>query len=437
MALDRLCSGVTRRDALRVGVLGGAGLAGGLALPDFLRMAQAAEVASSPVKAAIFVSLGGGPSHIDSFDPKPGAPDNIRGEFKPIPTNVSGIEISEHLPKLAQQMDKFVILRGVTHTLAAHELGTQYVNTGNRPLASLEFPGFGAVVTKEFGGSAADLPPFVAVPSTPQKAGYLGVKYAPMNTGNTPKAGQPYTVRGMSLGGGLTVTDVEKRRDLLASLDTAFAGYEKKDSLLEGLDQFGQQAHSIITSKTAREAFDVSKESPAFAQPFGDSGFGQSCLLATRLVEAGVRFVSVSLGGWDTHQDNFNKLKTKQLPELDTGLAALFAGLAQKGLLESTAVMVTGEFGRTPKINPRTGRDHYPRAMFMLMAGGRIAGGRVLGASDANAMGPEGKGYSPDQVAASFYKNLGIDTTKEYHTSTGRPVMIVRDGEPIPELFAS
>ena len=291
------------------------------------------------------------------------------------------------------------------------------------------------MVTKELGG-AVDLPPFVAVPTTPQKAGYLGVRYAPMNTGNTPKPGQAYTVRGMSLGGGLTISDVEKRRDLLAQLDTTFAGYSKNDSLLDGLDQFSQQAHTIITSKRAREAFDVSRESPAFAQPFGETGFGQSCLLATRLVESGVRFVTISLGGWDTHQDNFNKLSKTQLPQLDTGLSALFAGLAQKGLLASTAVMVTGEFGRTPKINPRTGRDHYPRAMFMLMAGGKIAGGRVLGASDENAMGPEGKGYTPDQVAASFYKNLGIDCTKEYHTNTGRPVMIVRDGQPIPELFA-
>jgi hypothetical protein len=435
MAMDRLCSGLTRRDALRVGVLGGAGLTSGLALDRYLAAAEVGALAESPVKAAIFISLGGGPSHIDTFDPKPNAPDTIRGEFKPIATNVSGIEVSEHLPKLAQQMDKFVILRGVSHTLAAHELGTQYVNTGNRPLASLEFPGYGAVVTKELGG-AVDLPPFVAVPTTPQKAGYLGVRYAPMNTGNTPKPGQAYTVRGMSLGGGLTISDVEKRRDLLAQLDTTFAGYSKNDSLLDGLDQFSQQAHTIITSKRAREAFDVSRESPAFAQPFGETGFGQSCLLATRLVESGVRFVTISLGGWDTHQDNFNKLSKTQLPQLDTGLSALFAGLAQKGLLASTAVMVTGEFGRTPKINPRTGRDHYPRAMFMLMAGGKIAGGRVLGASDENAMGPEGKGYTPDQVAASFYKNLGIDCTKEYHTNTGRPVMIVRDGQPIPELFA-
>jgi hypothetical protein len=435
MAMDRLCSGLTRRDALRVGVLGGAGLTNGLALDRYLAAAEVGALAESPVKAAIFISLGGGPSHIDTFDPKPNAPDTIRGEFKPIATNVSGIEVSEHLPKLAQQMDKFVILRGVSHTLAAHELGTQYVNTGNRPLASLEFPGYGAVVTKELGG-AVDLPPFVAVPTTPQKAGYLGVRYAPMNTGNTPKPGQAYTVRGMSLGGGLTISDVEKRRDLLAQLDTTFAGYSKNDSLLDGLDQFSQQAHTIITSKRAREAFDVSRESPAFAQAFGETGFGQSCLLATRLVESGVRFVTVSLGGWDTHQDNFNKLSKTQLPQLDTGLSALFAGLAQKGLLGSTAVMVTGEFGRTPKINPRTGRDHYPRAMFMLMAGGKIAGGRVLGASDENAMGPEGKGYTPDQVAASLYKNLGIDCTKEYHTNTGRPVMIVRDGQPIPELFA-
>ncbi len=431
MALHRNCDGFSRRDALKVGLLSGTGLS----LANYLRMAEAGEAGSSPVKSAIFISLGGGPSHMDTFDLKPNAPDEYRGEFKPIQTSVSGIEISEHLPKLAASMDKFAILRGVSHTLAAHELGTEYVISGNRPLPSIEFPGFGSVVSKEM-PSSPDLPPFVAIPSTPQKPGYLGVKYAPLSTGGTPKAGQPYYVRGMSLGNGLTVTDVEKRQDLLKDLDIAFSGYEKTDGLLEGLDKFSAQAHSIITSKTARAAFDVSQESPAYAKPFGDTGFGQSCLLATRLVESGVRFVSVSLGGWDTHQDNFNKLSKTQLPQFDTGLSALLNGLAEKGLLSSTAVMVTGEFGRTPKINPRTGRDHYPRAMFMLMAGGKIRGGQVLGASDEKAMAPAEKGFSPDDVAASFYKNLGIDHTKEYHTNIGRPVMIVRDGTPIDALFA-
>ncbi len=180
----------------------------------------------------------------------------------------------------------------------------------------------------------------------------------------------------------------------------------------------------------------MSKESPSITGLFNDSPFAQSCLLATRLVESGVRFVTVSSGGWDTHRDNFQTLKTKLLPDLDSALSGLFLSLAQKGLLETTAVFVTGEFGRTPKINPRAGRDHFPRAMFVLLGGGGMKGGQVIGASDDKAMGPaSGDGISPDDIAASFYHCLGIDTHKEYHTSTGRPVAIVRYGSPVKELF--
>ena len=262
------------------------------------------------------------------------------------------------------------------------------------------------------------------------------MKYAPLSTGAVPRPGQPFNVRGISLGNGMTVNDMRQRSTLLADLDTAFHGYESDSQLLEGLDRFSEQAHAMITSRNAREAFDVSRESPQFAAPFGESSFGQSCLLATRLVEAGVRFVPVTNGGWDTHNDNWNRLKTRQLPPLDEALAALFQGLKQKGLLDETIVFVTGEFGRTPKINTqRNGRDHYPRCMFMLMAGGGISGGRVLGESDAKATGPLSDGYSPGDVAASFYHALGIDPTKEYHTNTGRPIMLVREGAIINELF--
>lgn len=431
MTSHTTCDGITRRDALKVGILGGTGLT----LSRYLRLVAADEIRPDAAKAGIFINLGGGPSHMDTFDLKPEAPDQFRGEFKPIPTNAPGVQISEHLPKLAQCADQFVVLRGVSHTLAAHELGSEYVNTGNRPLPSLEFPGFGAVVSREKEGPA-DLPPFVAIPNTIQKGGYLGVQYAPLSTGAVPQPGKPFSVRGISLRNGLTVADVEKREQLLKDLDRTFKEVETGSQLLEGLDKFSQQAYSIITSRRAREAFDVSQESPAFAEPFGKSPFGQSCLLASRLVESGVRFVTVTFGGWDTHQDNFGKLKGRLLPTLDEGLSALLTGLAQKGLLDTTAVYVTGEFGRTPKINDKSGRDHYPRAMFMLLAGGDIQAGRVIGASDEKGTEPAGTRYSPDDVAASFYHNLGIDPTHEYETNTGRPVMIVRYGKIIPELFA-
>ena len=431
MAINRYCDGVQRRDFLKVGVLGGLGLN----LASYLRMSQAGEVAPAKAKSAIFVNLSGGPSHMDTFDLKPDAPSEFRGEFNPIKTNVDGVEISEHLPKLAGCADKYAILRGVSHNVAAHELGTQYLNTGNRPIPSLEFPGYGSIVSKEL-GAERDLPSFVAIPNTPQIAGYLGVRYAALQTNATPAIGRPFSVRGISLGRGLTVTDVEKRQQLLKDLDTAFKGYEKSSDLIGGLDQFSQQAYDMISSPRARDAFDISKEPAGLAEKFGNHAFGQSCLLAARLVEAGVRFTTVTFGGWDTHQNNFETLKTQRLPQLDEGLAALFTTLSERGLLESTTVFVTGEFGRTPKINPRGGRDHWPRAMFCLLAGGGVKGGQVLGASDDKAMGPAGDPITPDQVAASFYHTLGIDYTKEFHTHTGRPIMIVRDGSLVPGLFS-
>ncbi len=432
MALHFTCDGVQRRDFLKAGALG----LGAFSLGGFLRLASAGEVnAAAKAKSAIFINLPGGPSHMDTFDLKPNSAAEFRGEFNPIQTKIPGIEISEHLPQLASNMDKFVILRGVSHTLAAHRLGSDYVNSGNRPLPSLDFPGYGSVVTKELGGPA-DLPPFVSIPNSNQRPGYLGVQYAPLHTNATPVKGTPYSVRGIALGNGLTVEDVEQRQGLLSRLDTAFAGFEQNSQLLEGLDKFSQQAYSMITSPRARKAFDISQESPAYTEKFGASAFGQSCLLATRLVESGVRFVTVSTGGWDTHTNNWESLKTKLLPSLDTGLAALFAGLQEKGLLESTVVYVTGEFGRTPKINTtRNGRDHYPRCMFMLMAGGGIQGGRVIGESNETAAEPLNDAIRPDDVAASFYHTLGIDHTKEYHTPSGRPVMIVREGEVLQSLF--
>ena len=433
MAIYKTCDGMKRRDFLKVGAIGGTGLT----LANYLRLAEAGEADGNKAKAGIFINLQGGPSHMDTFDLKPDAPKEYRGTFNPIKTNVSGIEISEHLPKLAKCADKFALLRGVSHTLGAHALGQEYVNTGTRPLPSLEYPGYGAVVSKEL-PAPQDLPPFVAIPSSNQRAGYLGVKYAPLNTGATPRAGQPFSVRGITLSGGLTIEEVERRQGLLKDLDQTFAGIEQDSQLLEGLDRFSQQAYSIITSQRARDAFDISKESPAFSKPFGTDPFGLSCLLAARLVESGVKFVTVSLGGWDTHRDNFTRLKTRNLPTLDTGLAALLSGLEEKGLLESTSVFVTGEFGRTPKINSRSaegGRDHYPRCMCMLMAGGGVRGGQVIGESDEKATLPKGDGFSPSDAAASFYHSLGIDHTKEYHTKTGRPIMIVRDGHVIRPLF--
>jgi len=434
MKLHRTCDGIQRRDMLKAGTLS----LGGLTLGNYMRMSHAGEVQPGRADRAIFIELPGGPSHLDTFDLKPEAASEYRGTFNPIATNVPGIQISEHLPKLAAVADKFAILRGVSHTLAAHRLGREYVNTGSKPIPALEYPSYGSVLAKEQ-PSNNNIPSLVAVPKAGQGAGFLGIRYAALETNSSPNFGDPFSVRGISLGGGIGIDEVKRRQSLLRKLDRRFAELEKSDQLLEGLDKFGEQAYSMITSAEAREAFDISQEPESFAKQFGEDSFGQSCMLALRLVESGVRLVSVQLGGWDTHTDNFTKLKDTNLPKLDAGLSGLLTGLEQRGLLETTAVFVTGEFGRTPKINSKStegGRDHYPRCMFMLMAGGAVRGGQVIGESDDTAAGPRHEGISPDDVAASFYYNLGIDPAMEYDTNTGRPITLVRNGAVIKDLFS-
>jgi hypothetical protein len=428
------CDGIPRRDFLRIGALAGIGFG----LRDHLTLAAHGAVNDgAKAKAAILIRLGGGPSHMDTFDLKPDAPETHRGEFKEIPTNVPGIRICEHLPKLAKGADKYVILRGVSHNLAAHELGVSYLGTGNRPLPALRYPSYGSVVAKEL-GSPADLPPFVSIPSEAgDTTGYLGVEYGPFETGAPPQVGKPLEIRGLSPKDGLTLTDIDRRQNMLHRYDQAFGDFAEKDKLLAGMDQFSQRVYAMMRSQKTRAAFDVAKESAGITALFGSDPFSQSCLLATRLVEAGVRFVTVNLGGWDTHSDNFKTLKDRLLPTLDSGLSGLLSALHLKGLLNSTTVFATGEFGRTPRINARAGRDHWPRAMCCLLAGGGIEGGRVIGESDANGEGPKDIAITPDDVAATFYQTLGIDPRKEYRTPTGRPVMIVRNGMPISAVIGS
>ncbi|MBI1371471.1 MAG: DUF1501 domain-containing protein [Phycisphaera sp.] len=436
MASHKFCDGIKRRDFIAFGAATGFGL--GLNLPGYLQRAAAGQIDEKNARgrAGIFIRLAGGPTHMDTFDLKPDAPDTHRGEFNPIKTNVPGIEICEHMPRLAQCADKFAILRGVSHSLGAHGLGSEYLNTGNRPIPSLEFPTYGSVVAREM-VAPRDIPPFVAIPNFGQGSGYMSVEYGPFSTGASPKPGQRMDIRGLALTNGVKLEDIDRRQNLLNKFDNAFGKVEEEDKLLQGLDKFSQRTYEMLRSERTRTAFDLSKESASITSMFTQDDFAQSCLLATRLVEAGVRFVTIQIGGWDTHQDNFNKLKDTNLPKLDGGLAGLFNALHAKGLLDSTSVMVSGEFGRTPKINQRGGRDHYPRAMFCLLAGGGMKGGQVIGASNDLGTGPaDDVGISPDNVAASFYHSLGIDHTKEYNTPSGRPVMIVRYGKVIKELFA-
>jgi hypothetical protein len=418
-----------RRDFVKVGALGAS-----LSLVDYLRLAKAGAVEKqAKAKSAIYIRLGGGPTHMDTFDMKPDAPAEYRGDLKPIKTNAAGVEICEKFPLLAKVADKFTILRGVNHTLAAHELGSKYMLTGNRPLPSLEYPGIGSVVSKEL-KSPQDMPPYVAVPNTQVGGGFLGLQYGAFATNAQPKLGQSFNVRGIGLQGGMTLAEVDRREKLLASVDRTFRDIEAKSDVLGGLDEFSEQAYAMISSERARNAFDMSRENEKVSKRFGDGEINQSALLAVRLIEAGTRFVTLTTGSWDMHTDIYTRLD-RNLPMVDQTVSALLTTLEERGLLESTAVIMTGEFGRTPKINQRGGRDHWPRAMFVFLAGGGMKTGQVIGASDDKGQGPANEAITPDDVAASLFHSLGIDHHKEYQTNTGRPVMIARNGNLIPGLF--
>ncbi len=412
---------------LKAGVLGA-----GFSLSSYLRL-QAESGKQDDGRSAILVFLGGGPSHQDTLDLKPEAPAEYRGQFRPIATATPGVEICEHLPKLARRSEQYAIVRGITHNLAAHSLGTRYLMTGNRPTPVLNFPMYGSVVSKEF-PAAEDLPSFVSIDRPVEGPGYLGPEYGPLSTGEKPRYGQPFRVRGITLGEGLTIDKYQARRSLLTDIDKAFDGYERLDDSVRGLDRFSEQAYSIISSSRARDAFDLTREPDREIDRFGRHDFGQSMMLTSRLIESGVRFVTVLLEGWDTHQDNFNKLGRELLPRLDQSLSALMDRLGGKGLLDSTSILITGEFGRTPKVNGNAGRDHWARAMCSMLAGGSANGGQVIGATDAKAEGPVGEGFTPDDLAASFFRNIGIDPKKEYEANVGRPITLIRDGSPIPGL---
>lgn len=436
MTTRSYCDGIRRRDFLKAGALGSLGLS----LAGLLELeARGAIAAKDAGKSAIFVYLPGGQSHLDTWDLKPDSPDkDVIGEFKPIKTVVPGLEICEHMPNLARQADKYAVLRSVCHTLAAHAPGQQYLRSGNKPIPSLEYPNYGSVIAREF-TSPIGIPPYVSLPVSRtnggvETPGYLGVAYSSFAVDGDPNDSK-FSVRALAMPGGLTLERIEARMELMQGLDTAFRHADLKSQQLDGMDRFYQQAYDILRSSAAREAFNLNRVPDSDRERYGRTPFGQSCLLARRLVEAGVRCVAIDFGSWDTHRENFRALKDK-LPVFDQGLAALLADLGDHGMLDSTVVWCTGEFGRTPKINGNSGRDHWARAMSMIMAGGGIKGGRVIGKTDDKGQEPVELPYKPDDAAASFFHALGIDSKREYHTPTGRPVMIVRDGEPIKQLFA-
>lgn len=423
----------SRRRLLQVGFLSGVGLS----LADYLRAtALGGETLRRPTAdAVIFVHLAGGPAHLDTLDMKSDAPSEERSPFAMIDTAVAGVPACEHLPRVAKVLDRFALVRGISHATGDHLLANQFLFSGNKPSAAIRYPAVGSVLTKER-PSADDIPSFVSIPNSDMNPGFLGVEFAPFKTTAVPQPGKPFEMRGLSLAQGMTVEKFRRRESLRTDLDTAFRDVDAAADVLDGLDRFGKKALEMILSPRAREAFDVSRESPAIAKTFAADELSQSCLLATRLVESGVRFVSVTHQGWDTHSDNFESLKNKLLPSLDAAVPALIDALMQKGLLERTLVVVTGEFGRTPKINKLAGRDHWPRTMWTLVTGGGVRANQLIGGTDRHGHGPDADTkLKPDDLAASIYQALGVDHRHEYHTKTGRPVILVQQGEPITGLF--
>jgi hypothetical protein len=425
------CEGVSRRDVLKVGALSFFGLT----LPQFLALRSAAAAEGGPrADAVILLWLAGGPSHLDTFDPKPEAPAEIRGEFGAIGTNVAGLQISEHLPLTAKVMDKVALVRTLSSTIAAHEQASQYLLTGYRPLSTLEYPSYGAVVAKEL-GPRKSLPPYVAIPDVPRagQAGFLGGGYNAF-TAPDPSA-RGYRVQNLHLPADVDPARLTRRQLFTRRMNERFES-ELPDSSVHAVDQFYARAYDLVNSTGARKAFDIDGESTALREQYGMTPMGQGSLLARRLVEAGARFVTVSRGGWDTHANNFKTLRDRLLPELDQAYSALLTDLAQQGMLEKTLVLLMGEFGRTPKVNPRGGRDHWSRCRFVAFAGGGVRGGQVIGKSDEQGAMPVERPVSVEDVATTIYTALGIDTEKQYVTPTGRPIHIASGGQVIPELWS-
>jgi hypothetical protein len=432
----RCCDGVTRRGFLRVGFLGIAGLS----LADHLRLkARAAEQGKSkPDTAVILIWLGGGPSHIDMYDLKPDAPVEFRGEFREMNTNVSGIRISEHLPHESTIMDKMSIVRSVAHTNAGHGMGSHWMLTGYVPTVEINDnhnPSCGSVVAKMRGANAPRLPSYVCLPNPPQSANaaYLGVPYNPFYPGSDP-SNSDFQVRNLRLTNNVDLERFRNRRELLAEIDNLRRDVDTQGTA-EGLDQFYRDAFEIVTSADTRRAFNIQAEDTKLRDRYGRDSWGQSALLARRLVEAGVTYVTVNMGGWDTHSNNFNSLKTSLLPRYDRALSALVEDIYDRGLDKKVLVMTYGEFGRTPRINKDSGRDHWPGAMSVVFAGGGLKMGQVIGSTDPKAEYPKTRACGPQDALATMYHVLGIDYRHEFYDAAQRPIPILNEGNPIEELI--
>ncbi len=428
---SQFCNGVSRRNFISIGALAPLGLS----LPQLL----AADTVARPARAksVILIYLGGGLSHHDSFDMKPEAVEQIRGQYKSIATTVPGLQICELLPKTAQVMNKLTLVRSGTHENDHHETATNWVLSGRFGTPFGDHPAIGAIVAHETGFSGL-VPPYVAVPKNPSftwelgKSVWLGGRCESFKSGNPNDAN--YRVRDLSAPPGTTPQTLDRRKSLLAAVDR-LADRVKGNDQIATYDEFSRKAAEMVLSPQAQAAFAIEREETKTRDDYGRNEFGQSVLLARRLVENGVRFVTVNYGGWDHHGDIFKGLD-KKLPEFDQGYSSLIADLDQRGLLDDTLVLAMGEFGRTPKVNDKAGRDHWGRAGSMLWAGAGVARGRVIGATDKNGAFVTDRPVRPADVAWTVYESLGIDPAKELLTPEGRPVSILAEGASVTELFS-
>ncbi|MHB8521784.1 MAG: DUF1501 domain-containing protein [Limisphaerales bacterium] len=435
----RFCDGITRRNFLQIGALG----LGGLTLPQLLQ-AEARSGIRRSHKAVIMVFLPGGPSHQDIFDLKPDAPLEIRGEFKPINTNVTGIQICEHLPRLAAIMDKLVLIRSIVGCQGDHDAFQCLTGRSNRNQPPGGWPCLGSVVAKLQGPVNQAIPPFVGLApkmghmewADAGKPGFLGVANAPFKPDGAGKTDMVLN--------GVTLDRLSDRRALLAGFDR-FRRDVDASGLMAGLDAFNEQAFGLLTSSKLLEALDIERENPKLRARYGkgdpknrdDGGpkLMEHFLIARRLVEAGARCVTLAFSRWDHHGDNFNALR-QDLPMLDQGVSALVEDLHQRGLDKDVSVVVWGEFGRTPTINKDAGRDHWPRVSCGLLAGGGMKTGQMIGATDRLGGEAVERPVQFGEVFATLYHNLGIDASKTTITDlSGRPQYLVDNGcQPMKEL---
>jgi hypothetical protein len=419
----------SRREFLTVGAVGTLGFT----LADLLRSDRArADEASSgeapKAKSVLHIFLPGGMAHQESFDPKPYAPLEYRGSFGVVKTAIPGEVFCEAVPKIAQVADKLTVIRSMTHGEAAHERGTHNMFTGYRPSPAIIFPSLGSVVSHEL-GSRKSLPPYVCIPNQPNQyagPGYMSSSFGPFSLGSDPASGG-FRVRDLALPGGVDENRFARRRSALEAVNQHFASKEKSDAL-DAMDSFYNSAYSLISSPEAREAFNLNAEDGKVRDQYGRNTAGQRLLMARRLIAAGVRVVSVTYGGWD-HHNNIVQAFKGQMPAFDQAFSAMIRDMDSTGLLDETVVMVSSEFGRTPKVNNNNGRDHWPKVFSVVMAGGGFVKGQIYGASDATAAEPDSQPIGPADLFATVYRQLGIDYTKRLLAPGDRPIDIVRNGK--------